>query len=88
MGGGSVNPITGEFNFAVSEGYLVKGGRIDRPRARGDALGKGADILKKIDRVGQDAGTGTGHVRLGERQHPVNVGQPMIRVTDITVGGR
>ena len=28
MGGGSVNPATGEFNFAVNEGYLIQDGKI------------------------------------------------------------
>ena len=37
MGGGSVNPVTGEFNFAVEEGYLIRDGKIDRP-VRGATL--------------------------------------------------
>ncbi|HIR08195.1 MAG TPA: TldD/PmbA family protein [Candidatus Pullichristensenella stercoripullorum] len=88
MGGGSVNPITGEFNFAVSEGYLVKGGRIDRPVRGATLIGKGADILKKIDRVGKTLELGQGMCSSVSGSIPVNVGQPMIRVTDITVGGR
>ena len=88
MGGGSVNPITGEFNFAVSEGYLVKGGRIDRPVRGATLIGKGADILKKIDRVGKTLELGQGMCGSVSGSIPVNVGQPMIRVTDITVGGR
>ena len=88
MGGGSVNPITGEFNFAVSEGYLVKGGRIDRPVRGATLIGKGADILKKIDRVGRTLELGQGMCGSVSGSIPVNVGQPMIRVTDITVGGR
>ena len=88
MGGGSVNPITGEFNFAVSEGYLVKGGKIDRPVRGATLIGKGADILKKIDRVGKVLELGQGMCGSASGSIPVNVGQPMIRVTDITVGGR
>ena len=88
MGGGSVNPITGEFNFAVSEGYLVKGGKIDRPVRGATLIGKGADILKKIDRVGKTLELGQGMCSSVSGSIPVNVGQPMIRVTDITVGGR
>ena len=88
MGGGSVNPITGEFNFAVSEGYLVKGGKIDRPVRGATLIGKGADILKKIDRVGKTLELGQGMCGSVSGSIPVNVGQPMIRVTDITVGGR
>ena len=88
MGGGSVNPITGEFNFAVSEGYLVKGGRIDRPVRGRRSSARGADILKKIDRVGRTLELGQGMCGSVSGSIPVNVGQPMIRVTDITVGGR
>ncbi|HML45937.1 MAG TPA: TldD/PmbA family protein, partial [Clostridia bacterium] len=54
MGGGSVNPATGEFNFAVSEGYLVKGGKIDRPVRGASLIGRGSEVLLKIDRVGKD----------------------------------
>ena len=47
MGGGSVNPLTGEFNFSVLEGYWVKDGKIHCP-VRGAALiGRGAEVLMK-----------------------------------------
>ena len=42
MGGGSVNPITGEFNFAVSEGYLIRDGKIDRPVRGATLIGRGS----------------------------------------------
>ncbi len=52
MGGGSVNPLTGEFNFAVREGYLVRDGKIVAPVRGATLIGRGADVLMKIDRVG------------------------------------
>jgi len=88
MGGGSVNPITGEFNFAVAEGYLVRAGRIDRPVRGATLIGKGAEVLLKIDRVGRDMRMGQGMCGASSGSVPVSVGQPMIRVTDIMVGGR
>ncbi len=88
MGGGSVNPATGEFNFAVMEGYLIRGGRIDRPVRGATLVGKGSEILKKIDRVGKDMKMGQGMCGSMSGSVPTNVGQPMIRVTDITVGGQ
>ncbi len=88
MGGGSVNPATGEFNFAVMEGYLIRGGKIDRPVRGATLVGKGSEILKKIDRVGKDMKMGQGMCGSMSGSVPTNVGQPMIRVTDITVGGR
>ena len=49
-----MNPSTGEFNFAVMEGYLVKDGRIDTPVRGATLVGKGSEIIMKIDRVGRD----------------------------------
>lgn len=60
MGGGSVNPVTGEFNFAVSEGYFVRDGRIHCPVRGATLIGKGSEILKKIDRVGRRMWMGQG----------------------------
>ena len=88
MGGGSVNPVTGEFNFAVDEGYLIRDGKIDRPVRGATLIGKGADILMKIDRVGKKMWMAQGMCGASSGSIPTNVGQPMIRVTDITVGGR
>ncbi len=88
MGGGSVNPATGEFNFAVMEGYLIRDGKIDRPVRGATLVGKGSEILMKIDRVGKDMKMAQGMCGSKSGSIPANVGQPMIRVTGITVGGR
>lgn len=88
MGGGSVNPATGEFNFAVQEGYLVKDGKITTPVRGASLIGKGADVLMKIDRVGKDMQMEQGMCGSQSGSVPTNVGQPMIRVSSITVGGR
>lgn len=88
MGGGSVNPATGEFNFAVQEGYLVKDGKIAEPVRGASLIGKGADILMKIDRVGRNMKMSQGMCGSLSGSVPTNVGQPMIRVSGITVGGR
>ena len=88
MGGGSVNPLTGEFNFAVSEGYLIKNGRIDRPVRGATLIGKGGAILPKIDRVGRKMWMAEGMCGSASGSVPTCVGQPMIRVTEMTVGGR
>ena len=88
MGGGSVNPATGEFNFAVQEGYLVKDGKITTPVRGASLIGKGADVLMKIDRVGRNMRMEQGMCGSMSGSVPTNVGQPMIRVSSITVGGR
>ncbi|MDO4866380.1 MAG: TldD/PmbA family protein [Clostridia bacterium] len=88
MGGGSVNPVTGEFNFAVAEGYLIRGGKIDRPVRGASLIGRGSEVLRKIDRVGGNMWMAQGMCGASSGSIPTNVGQPMIRVTDMTVGGR
>ena len=88
MGGGSVNPSTGIFNFAVNEAYLVKNGAIDKP-VRGAALiGRGGEILPNIDRVGKVVESGQGMCGSISGSVPTNCGQPSIRIKNMTVGGR
>lgn len=87
MGGGSVNPQTGEFNFAVNEGYLIEDGKISYPVKGASLIGNGADILFNIDRVGKDLKRGQGMCGASSGSIPTDVGQPAIRVSNITVGG-
>lgn len=88
MGGGSVNPVTGEFNFSVSEGYLVKDGKIDHPVRGASLIGRGSQILKRIDRVGRHMTMEQGMCGSYSGSVPTNVGQPRIRVSSLTVGGK
>ena len=88
MGGGSVNPVTGEFNFAVNEGYLVRNGKICEPVRGASLVGKGSDIIMNIDMVGSNLDMGQGMCGSSSGSIPTNVGQPLIRVSSITVGGR
>lgn len=88
LGGGSVNPVTGEFNFAVAEGYIVKNGVIQEPVRGASLIGKGKDVLMDIDMVSKDVKQAQGMCGSSSGSIPVNVGQPMIRVKEITVGGR
>lgn len=88
MGGGSVNPATGEFNFSVAEGYLVRNGKIEKPVRGATLIGKGSEVLQKIDMVGSNWSTGQGMCGSLSGSIPADVGQPTIRVSEITVGGR
>ena len=88
MGGGSVNPLTGEFNFAVGEGYWVKDGKILCPVRGATLIGKGAEVLMKIDRIGKDMWMAPGMCGSQSGSIPTNVGQPRIRVAEIVVGGK
>ena len=88
MGGGSVNPFTGDFNFAAREAYLVKNGKICEPVRGASLIGNGGDVIQKIDMVGQDLDTAQGNCGASSGMIPTDVGQPMIRVSSITVGGQ
>ena len=88
MGGGSVEPSTGKFNFNVLEGYLVKDGKIAHPVRGASLIGRGSEILPLIDRVGRDMQMAQGMCGSMSGSVPTNVGQPMIRVSSMTVGGR
>jgi TldD protein len=88
MGGGSVNPVTGEFNFAVNEGYIIRNGKICEPVRGASLVGKGSQILHNIDMVGTDMDMAQGMCGSSSGSVPTNVGQPLVRVSEITVGGR
>ena len=88
MGGGSVNPVTGEFNFSVNEGYIIRNGVVCEPVRGASLVGKGSDVIMNIDMVGQNLDMGQGMCGSSSGSVPTNVGQPMIRVSSITVGGR
>ena len=90
MGGGSVNPATGDFNFAVMEGYMVRDGKICEPVRGATLIGNGPETIKKIDMVGDNLDHGQGMCGSVSGSIPANVGQPAIRVGNggITVGGR
>ena len=87
MGGGSVNPQTGEFNFAVNEGYMIENGKITYPVKGASLIGNGKDILMNIDRVCSNLKRAQGMCGASSGSIPTDVGQPAIRVSSITVGG-
>lgn len=88
LGGGSVNPATGEFNFSVQEGYLVKKGKVTDPVRGATLIGKGHEILPKISMVGKDLDLAAGICGASSGAVPVTVGQPTLKVDEILVGGR
>ncbi len=88
LGGGSVMPGTGEFNFAVNEGYLIEKGRITKPVRGATLIGKGHEILLKIDRVANDLAFAQGNCGSLSGSVPAGLGQPTIRVSEMIVGGR
>ena len=88
MGGGSVNPVTGEYNFAVLEGYMIKDGKITHPVKGATLVGSGKDTLLKIDMIANNLETAQGMCGSVSGSIPTDVGQPTIRVSSLVVGGR
>ena len=86
--GGSVDPTTGEFNFGCSEAYIIRDGKICEPVKGATLIGKGFEILKKIDMVGNDLDLAQGMCGASSGSIRTNVGQPTLRVSEVTVGGR
>lgn len=87
MGGGSVGP-TGEFNFGVSEAYLIENGKITKPLKGATLIGEAKEIMNKISMCSQDLGLAAGFCGSVSGSIYVTVGQPHIKVDAITVGGR
>ncbi|WP_233189696.1 MULTISPECIES: TldD/PmbA family protein [unclassified Halobacteriovorax] len=87
MGGGSVSPGTGEFNFSVIEGYEIKNGKIGDPVKGATLIGTGPDALKQISMVSDNLDFAAGVC--GSISGGVNttVGQPALKVDEILVGG-
>lgn len=88
LGGGSVDVTTGEFNFAVAEGYLVEKGQIVKPVRGASLIGTGLEVLQKIDMVGQEFALGQGMCGASSGSIPAALGQPPLRISRLTVGGR
>jgi TldD protein len=87
LGGGQVDPATGDFVFGVTEAYLIEGGRITEPVRAAQLIGNGPEVLRRIDAVGNDFDTWAGTCGKNGQGVPVSSGQPTLRVAEITVGG-
>jgi TldD protein len=87
LGAGQVDVTSGDFVFAVTEGYLIEGGRIGRPVRGATIVGNGPRALHKIDMVANDLKLAPGTCGKEGQGVPVSVGQPTIRISELTVGG-
>ncbi len=88
MGGGQVNTINGDFVFEVSEGYLIEKGGIGEAVRGAILTGNGPQVLKEIDRVGDDLGFGIGTCGKDGQGVPVADAQPTLRIPELIVGGQ
>ncbi len=87
MGGGSVGP-TGQFNFSVEEGYLIRNGKLDKPVKGATLIGEAKEVLPRISMCADDLDLAAGFCGSISGNIYVTVGQPHIKVDSITVGGR
>ncbi|SBO41941.1 TldD/PmbA family protein [Cyanobium sp. NIES-981] len=87
MGGGSVGP-TGQFNFAVEEGYLIENGSLTRPVKGATLIGEAKEVMPRISMCANDLDLAAGFCGSVSGSIFVTVGQPHIKVDTITVGGR
>ncbi len=87
MGGGQVKPGSGEYNFAVTEGYLIRAGEVAESVRGAMLVGKGPDTIMKVDAVATDLSTEPGMCGSLSGSIPTEVGQPHLRVSEIVVGG-
>ncbi len=89
MGGGSVETTSGNFNFAVREGYWIEDGKLTRPVRGAVLVGNSLETMQRIEGIGNDLAVEQTRGTCGKdgQQVPVGVGQPTVRFSSITVGG-
>lgn len=87
LGGGEVNPVTGEFVFGVTEGYAIEDGKVGHPVQGAVLIGDGPRVLLSIDRIADDIAFDTGMCGKGGQAVPAGTGQPTLRISSLTVGG-
>ncbi|MCB1752338.1 MAG: metalloprotease TldD [Gammaproteobacteria bacterium] len=89
FGGGQVDITSGKFVFSASEAYLIENGKITSPVKGATLIGNGPDVLTRVSMVGNDLELDAGVGTCGKEGQsvPVGVGQPTLKVDEITVGG-
>ncbi len=87
--GGQVDITSGKFVFSASEAYLIEKGKVTRPVKGATLIGDGPEVMTRVSMVGNDLqlDTGVGVCGKDGQSVPVGVGQPTLRIEDLTVGG-
>ncbi len=86
LSGGSVNPVTGVFNFTCREAYQIENGKKTKPIKGATLIGSCLEVISNIDAVGNDLDFGPGICGKGQMAE-VDAGQPTVRIRGINVGG-
>lgn len=89
FGGGQVDITSGKFVFSTSEAYLIEDGKITAPVKGATLIGNGPDVLTRVSMVGNDMAldSGVGICGKAGQSVPVGVGQPTLKIDELTVGG-
>lgn len=89
FGGGQVDITSGKFVFSASEAYLIENGKVTRPIKGATLIGNGPEVLKQVSMVGDDLKLDAGVGVCGKEGQsvPVGVGQPTLKIDNLTVGG-
>ncbi|MFP3752756.1 MULTISPECIES: metalloprotease TldD [unclassified Cupriavidus] len=89
FGGGQVDITNGKFVFSASEAYLIEDGKITTPVKGATLVGNGPESLKDVTMIGNDMRLDSGVGVCGKEGQsvPVGVGQPTLRIENMTVGG-
>ncbi len=89
FGGGQVDITSGKFVFGCTEAYMIEDGKIGAPVKGVMLIGNGPDAMKRVSMIGNDMALDTGIGNCGKAGQwvPVGVGQPHLRMDQITVGG-
>ncbi|MES9899376.1 MAG: metalloprotease TldD [Sedimenticola sp.] len=89
FGGGQVDITSGKFVFSASEAYLIENGRITQPVKGATLIGNGPDVLTRVSMIGNDLELDSGVGTCGKEGQsvPVGVGQPTLKIDELTVGG-
>ena len=88
LGGGSVSPGTGSYNFAVNEAFVIRNGRIENQVKGASLIGTGIETLGRIVKLSRDIKLAAGTCGSVSGMIPTTVGQPQILVSKMTVGGK
>ena len=88
MGGGSVTPGTGEFNFSTQEAYIIRNGKIEKPIKGASLIGTGIETIGRITKVGNELKLAPGTCGSVSGNIPTTVGQPAVLVSKLVIGGR
>jgi TldD protein len=89
FGGGQVDITSGKFVFGCTEAYRIRNGVVSEPLKGAMLIGNGPDAMHRVSMIGNDAklDTGIGNCGKAGQWVPVGVGQPHLRMDQMTVGG-